>query len=790
MERRPASRSILIDIALMALILLGVVFRFTNLTWHQGTNLHPDEYGLTNTLIQISLPRTLEEYFNTRLSPLSPYHKYDLQGRLLAQGPDNRMRWGQWPITILRWFGEKTGQTGYDEMRVLGRSLSATADSLALLLLVAAGTRLYGRRVGLLAGALSALAVMQIQQSHFMTVDNFAVLFTMLALLAAVMISGVRPAGAEDAQEGQQLPWYLLFGVSFGMAMAARINLLPLAGLAVAAAFVRQVRYQNHLPAVQSRQAVRALIYLGLAGLVSLAAFRLTQPMSFRAETGDTTWWTIQLNPDWRDSMRVAQAESQGQYPSPPAEQWAHRPAIVFPWLNMVLWGMGLPLGLAAWGGFAWAAWRSLRLRPGWHAHLLPLLWTGGYFLFMGTRWVKSVRYFLPIYPFLCLLAAWALVELFRRQRLRAEEHTRKPAIPVLPALIAGIVVLGTLAWASAFVRAVYLQEHTRLQATRWIWENIPAVFTLHVEEGNARQVIQVHTPDRRTITSQNPWTSEIRLGAGGQLESVEISYARAIRGQDGFAPLRISISTDPGGQQTVANTTIQVPVAAPGEYSERLRADFSSVSLQPGQRYYLTARVPPGSWVALRQAVIANESWDETLPVPLEGRYLFGPAYQGVIMEVRWFDSEEKRHMLLANLEQVDTIILPSQRAIWSASRIPLTYPMTMEYYRALFDGRLGFELVAHFSSPLEFGPLKISDVGGRLAWGEAPELPLFNYNPFAAEEAFSVYDHPPVWIFKKRADFDPQAARQVLETVDLTQVVIQSPRDADWNGWLAPRP
>jgi hypothetical protein len=29
----------------------------------------------------------------------------------------------------------------------------------------------------------------------------------------------------------------------------------------------------------------------------------------------------------------------------------------------------------------------------------------------MGTRWVKSVRYFLPIYPFLCLLAAWLLIE-------------------------------------------------------------------------------------------------------------------------------------------------------------------------------------------------------------------------------------------------------------------------------------------------------------------------------------------------------------------------------------------
>jgi hypothetical protein len=86
----------------------------------------------------------------------------------------------------------------------------------------------------------------------------------------------------------------------------------------------------------------------------------------------------------------------------------------------------------------------------------------------------------------------------------------------------------------------------------------------------------------------------------------------------------------------------------------------------------------------------------------------------------------------------------------------------------------------VASFTSPLQIGPLNISDVGGTLAWGKMPTLPLFNDNPLAAEEAFSVYDHPPVWIFKKRPDFDLAQARAVLDALDLSQVVIQSPREA----------
>jgi hypothetical protein len=89
------------------------------------------------------------------------------------------------------------------------------------------------------------------------------------------------------------------------------------------------------------------------------------------------------------------------------------------------------------------------------------------------------------------------------------------------------------------------------------------------------------------------------------------------------------------------------------------------------------------------------------------------------------------------------------------------------------LFEGRLGFERVALFTSPIRLGPLFISDVAGRVAWGHPPELPVYNDSLLAAEEAFSVYDHAPVWIFRKRADFSLAQVRAVLGSVDLTTVV-----------------
>lgn len=760
--------SLAFEIALVMCIVIGISFRFRWVEWHDGTNLHPDEYGLTNTLTQLSIPKTMDDYFNTRLSPISPYPKYDEEGNKLADGPDNRLRWGQLPIIIIRWVGETVKLTGYDELRVLGRQLSGLADTLSLGLIFLIGWRLYGRKVGLLAAALSSLAVMQIQQSNFMTVDNFGAFFTTLAMYACVEISKNPPVKRDEALQyhvnWDAWKWYLLFGVAFGMALACKINLLPVGGMILVAVFIAvsdlKLTRSNDLGVI-FKQAALAMV---LAFVAAGAAFRISQPMTFRAEEGNTGIFTLIPNFDWVESMKVASSESSGIGGGPPGEQWAHRPMIFFPLVNMVLWGMGLPLGVAAWLGWFAALWQAGRWRN-WQAHMLPVVWAGGYFLFMGTRWVKSIRYFLPIYPFLALLAAWLLWSLWQK--------ANGPARKIAAGTLLGFVLVFTLAWANAFTQAVYVPTHTRLQAARWIFSNMPGPIHLVMQDENGNLFGEpIGMPEGWEIGSAPDMVQTFKLNKNATLSKVILPHVFA----DGATSIDLSISSDLEGQQVLAKTTIPLT-----EGRREVDGSFAAIALKMDQPYFVRITTQGTAKVQLFHTVLANENWDESLPMPLDGRDPFGSIYNGVTMEVRWFDDENKRQMFYERLAETDYIILPSQRGIWSTCRIPKMYPMTMAYYKALFSGQLGFDLVKLFTEPFRLGPLAVSDVGGTLAWGTTPHLPLFNNSPWAAEEAFSVYDHPPVWIFKKAERFNLADAQRILGAIDLSKVIAQQPPEAD---------
>ncbi len=182
--------------------------------------------------------------------------------------------------------------------------------------------------------------------------------------------------------------------------------------------------------------------------------------------------------------------------------------------------------------------------------------------------------------------------------------------------------------------------------------------------------------------------------------------------------------------------------------------------------------------------APVHESSWDDAIPYPLEGFSPYsegGGIYRGDLnFEMYWPDDQNKLERFETNLDLADYIFITSNRQWGTITRVPERYPLSTFYYRHLlgcpegddiircyrlaepgtYTGNLGFDLVETFTSH--------------------PNLDTIEFNTQFAEEAFTVYDHPKVLIFKKSADYDPLAVRTLLRSVDLNKAVYFTPGEA----------
>ncbi len=619
--------------------------------------------------------------------------------------------------------------------------------------------------------------------------------------------------------------------------------------------------------AVSGRDLERALIGVALAAVVSILTFRLAQPYAFTdaamvreaaiAETGEAPnafvvalKSVIGLNPQFLSNMADIQAQQTPESTAPPALQWTDRALILFPLTNMILYGMGLTAGLFAWFALFWALWRMITARgmtndelrmttpvvrrneeaslvissddrsrhsslvTEWMLHLIPVAWTLLYFLYMGTRWVMSIRYFLSIYPTLFVLAGWAIVYLWRRagewgsrgaeeqgsggagewgSRGDSELATRHsplvtPAVSgrrsgdesrlavnwrrVGVALLAALILLPSLLWAVTFTR-IYRQPMTRIAASEWIYDNVPSGATL-IYDTAAGETRQLNLPLMTMAFAEGgaPLRLDFTLDEDAIIRAVRFNYLSDLGEPfDDAETLRTRLND---------GEIVETPLALDGE-RRAVEIALPPLAVVAGQPLWITAEAGPGGPFGAGTSRLVSETWDDSLPVRLDGRDGYGFYYTSVSGGQRPVvhpDSPQKREEAIAWLDEADYIMISSQRAMWSLPRIPQTYPMMMKYYEALFSGELGFDRVAEFHEDTWLGPLYISDTTGQLGWGERPNIGWPPPGDLAAEEAFSVYDHPPVWIFAKSDRYSSENTRRVLESVDLSNVVVMTPR------------
>ncbi len=769
--------AIIVSLLFLVVIAVSVFFRIRGLFWGEYLYLHPDERFLIQVGSNIQSVDSIASYFNTHFSTLNPHNR-----------GHGFFVYGDFPIILTRYITEGFFEfTGWNEITQAGRVLSTIFDIGSVILLFFIGKKLFNQWVGLLASIFSGMAVLQIQQSHFFTVDTFATFFTTLGVYLAVIISQTdfsvkKYRGGNDESDDQETPeiqknWIpsprtlllsIFFGIVVGLAAASKINTVTIAILLPLSYFILWGRIPISDSGLKSELILRDLV---IGGIFAFLSFRIFQPYAFEGPG----FFDIQLNELWLKNLREVSAQSGGKVDFPPALQWARR-NFFFSGKNLSLWGLGLPLSITAWFGIFTMGWRILRGE--WKNYLLIWVWTMGYFLWQSSLGNSVMRYQMPVYPMFALMAAWMIYFLFTYKP--AHTGLKKP-LKIAGSFLAFISISGTFIWAFMF-SSIYVAPITRIEASRWIFDNVPGPINLIIRQGNETNPKIISYPYDYLLTQEDAYSSHFSLENAGQLE--DISFGRIIPQNEldqAEGKLLISIFDSENSGEFLGRYEISGPFTVQGsiklnQYSVEINPPLN---LKSNHTYQIVIDYTGSGALSILGSGTANESvWDDGLPLRTDGYDAFGGIYQrDLTFQMYWNDNQEKLDRFISTLYNSDYIFISSNRQWGTTTRVPERYPLTTRFYQELmgcpdeeeiyrcyseakpgmYQGNLGFELIKVFESYPRIGDFEIND----------------QY----ADEAFTVYDHPKVLIFKKSDSYDPILVSKILNEVDLNKVIYLTP-------------
>ncbi len=413
---------------LILICLLAFSLRLNNFNWDQGFHLHPDERFLTmvgNAMKIVSLPN----YFDPQLSTLNPTN---IGYRFFV--------YGTFPIIFNKIAAVLLGNDNYNFFTLQGRFLSALFDVLTLITVfklmeflekkikIHASLKYWG-------AFFYGISVLPIQLSHFFAVDTFLTFFTFASCYFAIKYYF-------DSQNHN----LFLSGLFLSFALASKISAIyiaPLEGILILAIFLKQ-----------KKPYISRIIPLLIYGLIAYFALRVVAPYYFEKASF--------LNP-FPNKLFMANLTSLKSFEDPngfypPGIQWLSKGPL-FALFNLALFGLGLPYFIFLILGviYLFICEKNKKIKDK-QLFLMILLWVLVFFVFQSFQFVKAMRYFILLYPFLAIISAFGADWFLSR----AKSYWL---------LLLSLILV--LIWPIAF-SSIYLQKNSRIQASEWIYQNIP----------------------------------------------------------------------------------------------------------------------------------------------------------------------------------------------------------------------------------------------------------------------------------------------------------------------------
>lgn len=398
-----------ITFILLCIVICGFILRSTNLNWDAGNRIHPDEALIVNGALSI-------KFFSQLFSGFHDYNGLSVYILTIASLCVSYI------TGVLWWSVSPEGAT------LVGRAVSAITSTASIILVYMAGSRLWDKRIGLVAALLLAVTPLHIQLAHFYTTESLLIFFFLLLILGVISYFKSSTTRA-----------IIQMGIPAGLLLATKNTsyfflVLPIAALVLS----KPIRWGM----------IRSLC---IFGCVSILLFFFASPYSFI---------------DWQGYLARSgylKDVVSGRLLMDWTMQFQHTNG--FFWLPT----MALSFGPIALMGFIGSVGVALGRTTARRVDSILAWWSIGFFLFLAFTYLKFTRYLAPLLPVYALFGAKAIGDIYTSR---------------LGRILSVVCILVQVLMGSMYA-SIYLTDHTSLQAADWIYRHIPNGSIIMTEEWN-----------------------------------------------------------------------------------------------------------------------------------------------------------------------------------------------------------------------------------------------------------------------------------------------------------------
>ncbi len=399
---------------IVGLIIIGAVFRITNLAWGNPFYFHPDERNIAVSIDQLLFPNQMNPHFFAYGS-LPLYLSY---------------------FTAIGFNAIKTlklqNDVSFEDAIFSIRFFSALLSLLILPLLYKTGKILKNTLSGILAALLGTLSVGFIQFAHFGTYEMWITSFTLIVFFLSLLYIRTH-----------KKKYLLGIGLILGILLAIKISNIILLSLLILVIIVEQ-KSQQKISIMSS------IFPILITFIFSSTIFLVTNPYAFI----DYTSFLGSINYESSVALGKIRVFYTGEFLS--------AIPIIFPFLKIYPFLINPLVVIIFLLSFIYLLIITVKSKN--VSYVLLIIFFLLLFLSQTFIFAQWTRYFVPTIPFIYLIIACALSDYVERRKLKSRMFIYFAVFFFITGFI----------FSYSYIKTVFLTPDSRITAAAWAKEHIP----------------------------------------------------------------------------------------------------------------------------------------------------------------------------------------------------------------------------------------------------------------------------------------------------------------------------